>query len=542
MLRNPAELGKHSFDLLVIGAGIYGATIAWDASLRGLSVALIDKGDFGAATSANSLKTVHGGLRSLQRASLGEMRSFIRERRALLRVAPHLVHPIQFAIPTTRKLSRHPLVMRAALAVNDAFAADRNRGLDPARRLGRSRVVSKNEFFSWEPGIDSSAVAGGAVWFDAQMFSSDRLLLAFVQSAVEKGAVAVNHVEAVSLLTTGNRVRGAALRDSLTGKTLEVEARVVVNAAGAWAEALSATAGREVPAAPVRFAKALNLVTSLPAPPLALGATYQGRFYFRVPWRGVSIFGTSQDVFDDEPDNLRATEDDVARLLANVNAAFPGASARPGDVTLVHRGLLPRAGVAPDGEALLAKKSLVRDHRKNGVEGLVTVVGVRYTTARETAAQTVDLAFNLLGRTPPSSTSDTTPLAGGDVDSVERLLAAAAADSRDVLSPRAAERIARAYGSRYRSILRIVDRDPALARPLGGGEGDGVTAAEVVHAVEEEMAVTLADALARRTEAGAAGWPGDAVVDDAARLMAKHLGWDADHTRSEVSALRAMYP
>lgn len=542
MRRNPAELGKHPFDLLVIGAGIYGATIAWDASLRGLSVALIDRGDFGAATSANSLKTVHGGLRSLQRASLGEMRSFIRERRALLRIAPHLVHPIRFAIPTTRKISRHPLVMRAALAINDAFASDRNRGLDPARRLGSSRVVSRNEFFSWEPGIDPSAAAGGALWFDAQMFSSDRLLLAFVQSAVEKGAVAANHVEALSLLRTGDRVRGAAARDCLTGETMEVEARAVVNAAGAWAEALSATADGGVRAAPVRFAKALNLVTRLPAPPLALGATHQGRFYFRVPWRGVSIFGTSQDVFDEDPGSLRATPDDVSRLLANVDAAFPGLRVRPGDVTLVHRGLLPRAGVAPDGEALLAKKNLVRDHRKSGVEGLVTVVGVRYTTARETAAETVDLAFSLLGRTPPPSASATTPLAGGDVDSVEGLLAATIADSQGLLAPAAAERIARAYGSRYRSILRIVARDPGLARTLGGGEGDGVTAAEVVHAIEEEMAATLADALARRTEAGAAGWPGDGVVEDAARLMAQRLGWNADRTEREVSALRAMYP
>ena len=155
--RDPDQLTGRSFDLLVVGAGIYGATIAWDAALRGLSVALIDRSDFGAATSANSMKTVHGGLRSLQRGNLREMRSFIQDRRAFLRMAPHLVEPITFAVPTTRGLSRHRLAMRAALILNDLVAADRNRGLDPARRLPAGRVVSRDEFLALEPGLDRPA-------------------------------------------------------------------------------------------------------------------------------------------------------------------------------------------------------------------------------------------------------------------------------------------------------------------------------------------------------------------------------------------------
>ncbi len=526
-----------SFDLLVVGAGIYGATIAWDATLRGLSVALIDRSDFGAATSANSLKTVHGGLRSLQRGALREMRSFIRDRRALLRVAPHLVEPMRFAVPTTRGLSRHRLAMRAALVLNDLVSADRNRGLDPARYLAPGRVVSLADFLAQDAGIDPSGITGAAIWTDAQMYSSDRLLLGFVQSAVARGAVAVNYMEAVSLRRSATRVVGATLRDTLSGRTGEVEARVVVNAAGAWAPTLSASGGSR--RAPVALAKAMNLVTRLPAPSQALGATDQGRFFFRVPWRGISIFGTSQDPFNHAPDDLRAGDRiDVDRLLANVNAAFPGARVGIDDVTLVHRGLLPSAGLRR-GEVLLAKSSHVWDHRADGIEGLITVVGVRYTTARSTAAGVVDLVHRHLGLEPPPCRTADTPLVGGHVDSIDRLLAESAADRTTPLPARARERLARAYGAGYRSVLERITRDPGLARPLDGA--DGVTAGELVHAVEEEMAVTLADALVRRTEAGTAAWPGDAAVGAAAGIMAGRLGWDQARVSREIEGLRTLY-
>jgi glycerol-3-phosphate dehydrogenase len=538
VVRDPEQLAKRSFDLLVVGAGIYGATIAWDAALRGLSVALIDRGDFGAATSANSLKTVHGGLRSLQRGNLCEMRSFIRDRRALLRIAPHLVEPIAFAIPTFRRPFSHPWTMRAAFLLNDLAAVDRNRGLDPARRIPAGRVVSRSDYLAYQPGVDPAGVIGGAIWSDAQLFSSDRLLLGFVQSAVDRGAVALNYVEALSLNRTAQRVHGAVARDRLSGRSYDIEARVVVNAAGAWAPALSATAVEGGRRPRVRFAKALNLVTRLPTPCLALGAGHEGRFYFRVPWRGVSIFGTSQDPFDHHPEDLQVERDDVERLLTHINAAFPGVSVGVDDVTLVHKGLLLSAGQRDD-EVLLAKKSLVWDHRQEGVDGLITVVGVRYTTARETASGVVDVVYRQLGLEPPPCQTASTPLAGGDVGSMDELLRKAEADRPSGLPRPALERLVRAYGAGYRAVLLRLVRDPGLARPLG--QASGVTAAEIVHAVEDEMAVTLADALVRRTEAGAAAWPGESAVAAAAAIMASRLGWNEERRTREVNDLRTVY-
>jgi glycerol-3-phosphate dehydrogenase len=207
--RDPGRLADRTFDILVIGAGIYGATIAWDAVSRGLSVAIVDRADFGGATSFHSAKTVHGGLRSLQRGNLPDMREFIRERRALSRIAPHLVHPMPFAVPTYRSLMRSRLVMRTALLVNDLVAYDRNDLADPGKHLPSSGVVSRDEALALYPGFDRDAITGAAVWHDCQMYSTDRMTLSFLLSAADAGAVAANYVEVTGFLMSGRRMEGS---------------------------------------------------------------------------------------------------------------------------------------------------------------------------------------------------------------------------------------------------------------------------------------------------------------------------------------------
>jgi glycerol-3-phosphate dehydrogenase len=172
MQRDLRRLADTRFDVVVVGAGFYGVAAAWDAAQRGLSVAVVDRGDFGAATSFNNFKTLHGGLRSLQSANLEQMRLFIRERRALARIVPHLVRPLPFVVPTTRHPKRSKLAMRVALAISDAVARDRNAGLaDPGLHLPPSRVVSRDEALRLNPVVSADGVTGGALWYDYQMLS-----------------------------------------------------------------------------------------------------------------------------------------------------------------------------------------------------------------------------------------------------------------------------------------------------------------------------------------------------------------------------------
>jgi glycerol-3-phosphate dehydrogenase len=218
MQRDLRLLADTRFDVLVVGAGFYGVTTAWDAAQRGLSVAIIDKDDFGAATSFNNLKTLHGGLRSLQGLNVQQARLFIRERRALARIVPHLVRPLPFVIPTTRNPRRSKLLMRIGLAVSDAVARDRNRGLpDPGTHLPAARILSRDETLRLNPVVSPNGVTGGALWYDYQMQSTDRVTLSFLLSAIDAGAGAANYVSARRLLQEHNRVVGVMAHDQLTG-------------------------------------------------------------------------------------------------------------------------------------------------------------------------------------------------------------------------------------------------------------------------------------------------------------------------------------
>ena len=243
MVRDLRRLADSTFDLLVVGAGIYGALAAWDAAQRGLRVALIDRGDFGAGTSFNSHKTLHGGLRSLQALSLPQMRLFIRERRAMARMMPHLLRPLPFCVPTSSRLtrSRAGAARRARHHRRGRRATATTASTTQALRLPGGRIVSRDECLALNPLVDPAGVTGGAVWFDYQMRQTERVTLSAVLSAVAGGAAAANYVEAAGAAARRRHGdRGHASRIAAPASASTSGPRVVLNAAGPWA----ATTGR----------------------------------------------------------------------------------------------------------------------------------------------------------------------------------------------------------------------------------------------------------------------------------------------------------
>ena len=208
MFRDPSKLANKEYDVLVVGGGIYGACIAWDAALRGLSVALVERCDFGQETSANSLKTVHGGLRYLQDFDFKLVRMMIEERSTYLRIAPHLVQPLACITPTYSRLTKSKAVLGTALKLNDIAGYDRNKSLDLNREIPSSQLLSKESCQEILPGLPSEGVTGAALWHDAQIFDTERLTLAFIASAISAGADASNYVEATGLLIQANQVQG----------------------------------------------------------------------------------------------------------------------------------------------------------------------------------------------------------------------------------------------------------------------------------------------------------------------------------------------
>jgi glycerol-3-phosphate dehydrogenase len=541
MARDLRPLAEHRFDLLVVGAGFYGATAAWDAAQRGLSVALIDRDDFGAATSFNSLKTLHGGLRSLQALNLKQMRLFIRERRALARVVPHLVERLPFCVPTYGDPRRSALLMRVALGINDVVASDKHAGLaDPAHHLPPGRVVSRDEALEMNPLVDPDGITGAAVWHDYQMRNAERVTYAFVASTAATGAVVANYVGATGTIVEDGTIVGVTAEDRLTGAPFAIRARVVLNAAGPWAgEFLRRLPGGGPPSPAPKLSRAMNLVTRKVTRTHACGGLVDGRFLFYVPWRDVSILGTSHDVHAGDADGLRVTEADLEAFLADGRAAFPRAGLRREDVRLVHRGLLPMIDGHGHKVALL-RESTVIDHAAQGAPGLISIFGVRYTTARHTGREAADAVFRRLGvHTPPPSRSAETPVGGGDIPPLGAFLAQVRAHEVPQTTPDVRARLALTYGSAWTRVARRMAAEPALAAPLGAL--CAVTRAEIADAVEHEQAVTLSDALLRRTEAGTAGHPGPQVATNAAHVMAPLLGWDARRTTREIAEFDAFY-
>lgn len=539
MQRDLASLAGTTFDVVVVGAGIYGALAAWDAAARGLTVALVDRGDFGGATSANSMKTLHGGLRSLQSLNVPQMRRFIRERRAMAILAPHLVEPLPFCLPLSWHPTKNALAVRAALAITDAVGRDRNDGIvDEHLRLPRGRIVSRGACLHLNPIVDPRPVRAGAVWVDYQMRQAERLLLSAVRSAAEAGAVVGNYVDVVAPVRRDEAVNALAVRDAVTGADFEIQTRAVLNATGPWAGALAAAwgGGRATPAA--RLSRAMNLIVPRVTGTHACAGSHNGRVLLAVPWRDVTILGTSHDPHDGDAEAAHGTAAHAEALLRDAQFAFPRAGFGPGMVRLVHRGLLPMVDAGTGGHVRLVKESAIVDHARDGLRGLVSIVSVRYTTARETARDAVDAVCRVLGAA--TSRPTLTRFTSAGFERVAALLDEAERREVPASTPVQRRRWASAYGSAWPEVARLVEEDPARAAALS--PNCPITVAEVVHAMRHEAAQTVSDVLLRRTDAGTAGHPGRAAADAAIAVMAREQAWSAARQQAERQAFDATYP
>lgn len=534
MQRDPARLTSHTFDVLVVGGGICGLTIACDAAQRGLSVALIDAHDFGSGSSFNHLRTIHGGLRYLQGLDVRRARLSVRERRTLARIAPFALRPQPFVLPLTRSLTKGRLAMRAGFLLDRAVAAGRNRGVADSLSLPSGRVVSRDEAIERYPGLRRQGLTGAALWYDYATTEADRLTLAWALGAHAHGAVLANYVEATGVLGGASRVEGVHAVDRQSGRAMEIAATMTINAAGAGRSRLVP----ETQAPPLL--RALNLVTRREAGDAAIGArTASGRHFFLLPWKGRALFGTWESAALCGPADLEPPDEEIARFIGELNLAYPSLDLTRADVTLVHRGLVPAVagarGVTLDGE----DRVIDHAHGAPPAEGLITAAATKYTTARALAERVVDLTVAKLGRQAGPCRTVVTPLPGGDSGDPALAISVARREYEDRLPSDSIPHLVEAYGSRYREVADLAVTREAWRTPVVLEAP--VLGAEIVHAVRHEMAITLADAVIRRTPLGALGDPGEAALTRAAALIATESGWDETRQREEVLSVRRFY-
>jgi glycerol-3-phosphate dehydrogenase len=543
MRRNLANLARQTYDVVVIGGGIYGVCIAWDAALRGLSVALVEKGDFGHATSSNSLRVIHGGLRYLQHGDVRRVRRSIRERAAFMRIAPHLVHPLPILIPTYGHCLRGKEILSLAVFLNKIVGRHRHQD----KQLLEGRAISRQECLRRFPGVGEKNLTGGVIVYDCQMSNSERLVLAFVRSAGAAGADLANYVEATALVTARGRVGGIKVRDVLTGDELTIAAKVVVNASGPWVERLASALIGRAPCLKPSLSKAFNLLIKRQlVAENAVGVYSRGRFkdrdaildkgsrlLFITPWHHRSLIGTAHLPYPVEPDDFQVTGAEIQDFISEINDAYPAARIAMKDIERVYGGLLP-ADADNNGVQLLREHQLY-DHRKDDhIDGFISVKGVKFTEARYVAQEAVDAVFQKLGCKAPKSKTTMMPIYGGRMEHFERFVSEETRLRYRELSTDAIRTLIAHYGSAYQEIFKY------LPSPNESGDRTlDLIRAEVLHSIREEMAQKLADVVSRRTTLALPGRLTEESLSISASVMARELAWNDERMRREIAEAQA---
>lgn len=517
MKRDWSALADKTFDLLVIGGGIYGAWTAYDAALRGLKVALVDQGDWAGATSSASSKLVHGGLRYLETYEFKLVKKALAERQMLLEAAPHRVWPLRFGVPVYADSRVGMLMLKAGLSIYDLLAGNLFSGKSGKTAMSHRRF-GREDFSRRFSILQSNGLKGGFTYADAQTDDA-RLVLEIVDGAISHGAVCVNYCRLDSLVEEGGKAIGAMLHDRVDGKDCRVFAKQIVNASGCWMS--------EEEGVRCRLTKGVHLVmpaTSL-TEALLLTAKSDGRVFFVIPWYGRTLLGTTDTDYQGSLDHVAVETGDVAYLLAEANR-YLNTGWNADDVIGSYAGL--RALMYSDVAApSAASRDWQLETARNGVH---YSIGGKLTSAREDAACIVDAVCEALGVSMPCATMGRKfPWAPEENMAGELTLLQSQACNMG-MDGDAAMWLVRRHGKRAEQVFS--DLDPALAGRIVPDLP--FTYADLLLCAREEMVVHLDDLLRRRMPLLILSRLGKAQLTGIAELVAPVLGWDKAEVEREM--------
>ncbi|MCC2628019.1 MAG: dependent oxidoreductase [Thermomicrobiales bacterium] len=521
------------FDLIIIGAGINGAGIARDATLRGLRVLVLDKGDIASGTTSWSTRLIHGGLRYLEHHEIGLVRESLRERERLLQIAPHLVRPLPLLFPIYQGDQRGRLLIRTGMLAYDLLS--RGKSLPGHRMLDRAAALGR------APGLAGSGLLGAALFHDAQVEYAERLALENVLDARAHGAEIRTYHEVDEVLHGDGRGLDVSGHDVLTGDPFDYAAPVVINVAGPRVnEVLSRRSGDHQPPLIGGSKGSHIIVDPFPGAPrdaLYAEARQDGRPFFIIPWNDLYLIGTTDTRYDGDLENVMAEDWEIDLLIAETNRVIPTANLTRESVRYTYAGVRPLPHAPGVSEGSITRRHIIHDHEleaSGGTRGMISIVGGKLTTYRELAEQCVDLVLSKLGRSAIRSRTAELPLPGGRTDLAWDDFAAGFARASG-LRRRTVEHLLRVYGARAPEVLATAST-PDLREvfdPITGAIG-----AEVPWAFHEEGARTLVDVIARRTMTGLGPDAGIGADIVAARIARDTLGWDAAKADAEVDAYR----
>lgn len=541
--RDTTTLTQTSYDVLIIGGGITGAWLSLHCAQQGLRTALIEKQDYASQTSSASSKLLHGGIRYLQQMQFGKVRESAMERAEYLYAAAHLTTAVPFVVPTYRDFQRSKLFLNCGMLAYRLLTLGENRVIsDPEHFLPPIKSISASELNKIYD-LRNEAHTGAVVFYERHMLDSERMVLAILQSAKHLGADTFNYVAAESYAINDSHVQGVQARDKLSGDALNIQSKLVINAAGPWIDGLNASLPNADSAPKINgFAVGSHLITrQLCDHAIALTTKFQsdakidrgGRHVFVIPWRGYSLIGTSYDETQQADPDLVLQADHVDQLLGAVNDALPSAKLSRDDIVSGYSGLYPlhTDNIQKSVYQGSGEYQIIDHAQSNQIQGLVTALGAKYTTGRKLSALTMTLVKQKLNC---EVSLKRTKLQCSQYQSLSNFIDAKIKQYAPLLDSITIRHLVTQYGSEIDAFMARIQIEPALMEPIAEGQADIL--GQVVWAVEHEQTVSLHDMLFHRCSLGLLGIQ-KPEVERVARHMQTLLGWDQNETEQQLSCV-----
>ena len=531
MKRDIEKLSKDEFDILVIGGGIHGITVAREAAKNGYKTALIEMNDFGHSTSFNSMKVIHGGLRYLQHGNLKRIRQSIRSRKIMQNVAPHLIKAVPFLVPTFGRGLKSKNIMRLALSVNDLISFNRNYNIAFQNRIPGGYVISREEILKLIPGINTEKFTGGAVWYEAVVQNTERMLLEFLYEANQYDFTAANYVVALEFINSDDGIKEVKVKDLINSSEFNISARVFVNAVGPWFNQIQKKLEFNKPQ--IKLTKAVNIIVRKNFfADYSVGLEGKENFsdtealfkrgkrlFFFVPIQNYTMIGTTYKLYDGKVNGLEITKEDINEIIEEANYLFPSSQLTFDDVSFYHVGLVPMDEKSSAGSIQAERHSTVSEYSRN----LFSIKSVKYTTAPVIAEEVVK---KIKKKIKPSysykkEVKTITKNYSGNIPQV------------------VAERVIKTDGSHCNKIFELINENKSYLNLIS--ENPPIITAEIVYAIRNEMALTLKDVILRRTGMGMLECPSLESIRAVASIISQELGWDKPKEISEINNLLQVY-
>lgn len=525
------SLKNKTFDIAIIGAGLNGAGIALDAALRGLSVLLIDKDDFGSHTTSASTKLIHGGLRYLEYYEFGLVHESLVERKRLLKNAPHLLWPIKINLPIYKHSKRGPLMIKAGMIFYDLFSLKKSL---PAHDFN----FKKKALLNVEPSIKQDGLKAIASYYDCQVGFPERLCLEVVLSAKKEGAYVFNHCELIKYNNIEPDVTELLVKNKNTNKSTKLKAKIVVNAGGIFVDKIcdlvdekisrktSGTKGSHI---------LINRFEGGPKDALYVEARQDGRPFFIVPWREFYLVGTTDIFYDGDLNKITATDEEIFYLLQELNFLIPRHNFTNSDVLYTYSGVRPLPHEPGKKESQVTRRHIVFDHEKHdGNKNFISIIGGKLTTYRNLAEDCLDLVCRKIGNRQKCVTKNYKLTGGEGISNFENYVSELSLEysKKFGISRETVEYLIRYYGSNFKKVLELIRQDSSLKEKICEHNLD--IKAQIVYAIKFELAKNLEDILIRRTGIGTSKCLGLDCVEIVAEIAAPHFNWDKKNIAENI--------